>query len=66
MSAHIRILFFLKKIMKPTEIQIIAVASANLKVEVDKDLEKEDPKNAADIIRTCGQNCDDFGEGVDV
>lgn len=45
-----------------TKIRVKVVAAQEVKENVDKDLRKEDPKDAREIIRLCGQNIGNSGE----
>lgn len=47
---------------KMTKIRVKVVAAQEVKECVDKDLKKEDPENAREIIRLCGQNIGDSGK----
>ena len=47
---------------KMTKIRVKVIAAQEVKECVDKDLQKEDPKDAREIIRLCGQNIGNSGE----
>lgn len=51
---------------KIRKVVIKAVATEELKIETDKELEKKDPENgdAREIIRLCGQNFEYTGPKI--
>ena len=45
-----------------TKIRVKVIAAQEVKECVDNGLQKEDPKDAREIIRLCGQNIGNSGE----